>query len=294
MRISSLPGQRRAIPGRMVRVDGIPLHVVREGRGPVCVLTAGMGMSWFDWDAVAALLRSHRTVVRFDRPGLGLSAPAPEPPTLAAEIRRIRHVLDALGLAGPCTLVGHSMAALHAEAFARTHPRRSAGLVLVDASLAPATRPRLPRAARTAAAGGLAGALAVTGLPRVLGPTARRLTAHAATVRPHSAGPYVRDSYRTSRVLRACALENATFPYQAHDLAALRLLYRLPAVPVSVLAAYGGGETRRELDWLERQRALAATLGARFSVAAPSGRLVMSDAPEAVARAVLAQSERWA
>lgn len=64
-----------------VRIDGVPHHVVVEGNGPPVLLSAGLGMAWFDWDEVAALLAPHRTVVRFDRPGHGLSGPAVAPPT---------------------------------------------------------------------------------------------------------------------------------------------------------------------------------------------------------------------
>ncbi|MEU9119295.1 alpha/beta hydrolase [Streptomyces sp. NPDC048506] len=274
-------------PGRFLRVDGVPLHVVTEGSGPVCVLSGGLGMAWFDWDAVAALLAPYRTVVRFDRPGLGLSAPTPEPPTLTAEADRIARLLDALGHAGPATVVGHSLAGFHAEAFARLHPDRCAGLVLVDGSIEEDPRPRLPRTVRTAWAGGLAGALSAAGLPRVLGPAARRLIGRASTVGNHPPHPWERAGYRTSRVVRACVLENATYPYQAAELVALRPERPMPQVPVTVLAAYDGSETAGQLRWLERQRALAAELGGRFAVAAPAGHLVMADVPESVVQAVL-------
>ncbi|MFH8406002.1 alpha/beta fold hydrolase [Streptomyces sp. NPDC018019] len=281
-------GKRRGTaPGRMLRVDGTVLHVLREGSGPVCVLSGGLGLGWFDWDPVVARLAPHRTVVRFDRPGLGLSAPAPGPPTAAGEAGRIAHVLDALGLPGPCTVVGHSLAAFHAEAFARLHPDRAAGLVLVDGSVEEDARPRLPRTVRTAWAGGLASVLSAAGLPRAFGPAARRLTVRASTVRTHPRGPHEAGAYRTSRVLRACALENATYAYQAAEVAALRPGHPLRGLPVTVLAAYDGSETPRELRWLERQRALAAELGGTFAVAAPAGHLVMADAPDAVATAVL-------
>lgn len=275
------------VPGRFLRVDGVPLHVVTEGRGPVCVLSGGLGMAWFDWDAVAALLAPYRTVVRFDRPGLGLSAATSEPPTLAAEADRIAHLLDALGHFGPATVVGHSLAGFHGEAFARLHPGRCAGLVLVDGSIEEDPRPRLPRAVRTAWAGGLAGALSAVGLPQVLGPAGRRLIGRASTVGSHPPHPWERAGYRTSRVLRACALENATYPYQAAELLALRPDRPLPDAPVTVLAAYDGSETAGQLRWLERQRALAAELGGRFAVAAPAGHLVMADVPESVVQAVL-------
>ncbi|MFG2208981.1 alpha/beta fold hydrolase [Streptomyces sp. NPDC048638] len=275
------------IPGRIRTVDGIRLHVLSEGSGPPCVLSGGLGMAWFDWDEVAALLAPHRTVIRFDRPGLGLSAPSATPPDLAAEAHRIAHVLDVLGLPGPATVVGHSLAGFHAEAFARLHPHRCAGLVLVDASIEEDPRPLLPRAARTAWASGLATALSAAGVPRALGPAARRLIGRASTVGSHPPHPWESVGYRTSRVLRACVLENATYPYQAADLVALRPGHPLPDIPVAVLAAYNGGETARDLRWLERQRALAAALGGRCTVAAPAGHLVMADAPGAVARAVL-------
>ncbi|MGP8302278.1 alpha/beta fold hydrolase [Streptomyces inhibens] len=274
-------------PGRFLRVDGVPLHVLTEGSGPVCVLSGGLGMAWFDWDAVAALLAPHRTVVRFDRPGLGLSAPAPAPPTLAAEADRIAHLLDALGHFGPATVVGHSLAGFHAEAFARLHPDRCAGAVLVDGSVEERPRPWLPRAVRTAWAGGVAGALSAAGLPRVLGPVTRRLIGRVSTVGSHPPHPWERAGYRTSRVVKACVLENATYPYQAAELAALRADHPMPGAPVTVLAAYDGSETAGQLRWLERQRALAAELGGRFAVAAPAGHLVMADVPESVVRAVL-------
>ncbi|MCK7623508.1 alpha/beta hydrolase [Streptomyces sp. RS10V-4] len=287
--MSRAPGDRR-VPGRRVAVGGAVLHVVTEGRGPVVVLSGGLGMAWSAWDAVAARLAPHRTVVRFDRPGLGLSGGVPGGPAgLAAEADRIAGLLDALGHRAPATVVGHSLAAFHAEAFARLHPGRCAGLVLADGSVEEDPRPRLPRAVRAAWARGAAGALRAAGLPHLLGPAAHRLLFRAGTVtRPPRPAPGAA-AYRTARVLRACLLEHAGYPYQAADLAALRRARPLPAVPVTVLAADDGRGTRGGRRWLARQRALAAALGARCTVAAPAGHLVMADAPDAVARAVLDQ-----
>ncbi|WP_234106468.1 alpha/beta fold hydrolase, partial [Streptomyces venezuelae] len=117
------------------RIGGVAHHVLVDGSGPVCVLSAGLGLSWFDWDPVVPLLARHRTVVRFDRPGHGLSQPAAGPPTAAGEAHRIAAVLDALEVPGPATVVGHSIAGFHAEAFARLHPDRTAALLLVDPSV---------------------------------------------------------------------------------------------------------------------------------------------------------------
>ncbi|WP_053647615.1 MULTISPECIES: alpha/beta fold hydrolase [unclassified Streptomyces] len=265
-----------------VRIGGVPHHVVTDGSGPVCVLGAGLGMSWFDWDPVVPHLAPYRTVVRFDRPGHGLSAPAAVPPTAAGEADRIAAVLDALGHRGPAVVVGHSIAGFHAEAFARLHPDRTAGLVLVDSSVE-----EDPRPSRTTAPARLLGAaLCAAGLPAALGPAVRDLAVRAGTVRagaPRADPALVRRVYRTSRVLRGTLLENAHYGAVAAGLLALREDHPLPpGLPVTVLAAPDGSAR-----WERRQRALARRLGARYEAAEPSGHLVMRDRPDAVARAVL-------
>jgi pimeloyl-ACP methyl ester carboxylesterase len=162
-----------------VRVDGVPHHVRVDGSGPVCVLSPGLGMCWFDWDLVVPLLAPHRTVVRFDRPGLGLSGPTRAWPTLDGEARRIAHVLDALGVDGPVTVAGHSLAGFHAEAFARLFPARTAGLVLLDSSVEEKPLPRRARTARNAATRACGTILSAAGVPRALGPLLRRTAVRA-------------------------------------------------------------------------------------------------------------------
>ncbi|MEU5087852.1 alpha/beta hydrolase [Streptomyces sp. NPDC021356] len=273
-----------------VGIDGVVHHVVVDGSGPLCVLSPGLGMCWFDWDPVVALLAPHRTVVRFDRPGLGLSASTRAWPTLAGEARRIAAVLDTLGLTGPATVVGHSMAAFHAEAFARLCPARTAGLVLVDASVEEAPRPRRARAVRDAATRAGATLASVTGLPRVAGPALRRAAVRAGRTGGGEPAPYdlVRRAYSTSRWLYAALAENASYSDQAVDLAALRRGRPLPpGLPVTVLAADDPRRPApRRAQWRTRQQRLATLLDAAFRTA-PAGHLLMLDVPEAVAEAVL-------
>ncbi|MFI5862314.1 alpha/beta fold hydrolase [Streptomyces sp. NPDC051546] len=282
-----------AAPGRFVRLpgpDGAVLHVLVEGSGPPVVLSAGLAMAWFDWDPVAELLvAAGRTVVRFDRPGHGLSAPAVRPPTAAGEAHRIARLLDVLGLgAEPVTVAGHSLAGFHAEAFARLHPGRTAALVLVDASVEERPRTVLPAGVRTGAARLLGRAVTAAGLPAALGPWARRSAVRAS--RAGGADPAARDlvrrCYRTGRVWRGALLENARYPDTAAEVLALRAALPLTA-PVTVLAGHDPGARRLDLRWLGRQAALADALGARFVVAEPAGHLVMLDRPHQVARAVL-------
>ncbi|MGW6941941.1 alpha/beta fold hydrolase [Streptomyces xanthophaeus] len=268
--------------------DGVPLHVLVEGHGPVCVLSAGLAMAWFDWDPAAALLAAAgRTVVRFDRPGHGLSGPARTPPGAAGEARRIAGLLDALGLDGPVTVAGHSIAGFHAEVFARLYPRRTAALVLLDSSVEEAPQPLLPAAVRTGAARALGLAATAAGLPAALGPAARRAAVRAS--RTGGADPAARDlvrrCYRTGRVWRGVLLENSRYLDVAAEVLELRRTHPL-AAPATVLAGHDGSAGRGALRWLARQAALADALGARFEVAEPAGHLVMLDRPDQVARAI--------
>ncbi|MFI6943106.1 alpha/beta fold hydrolase [Streptomyces sp. NPDC050418] len=272
-----------------VRIGGVAHHVVVEGDGPVCVLTPGLGMAWFDWDAVAAPLAGHRTVVRFDRPGLGLSAPSPVPPSLAGEADRIARILDACGLDGPVTVAGHSLGGFHAEAFARLHPGRTAGLVLVDSSVEPAARPRPAPALHTGLTRLAAGALSAAGVPYALGPAGRRAAVRLARGRRGGdPAPYalVRRTYGTSRSLRALLAEYTTYPDVAAQLVYVRRQFPLTdALPATVLAA--GSDPH----WLRLQGALAKELGAAYRVVPDAGHLVPLDRPEEVARAVLSVSD---
>lgn len=243
-----------------MRIDGTPLHVRVEGLGPVCLLTGGLGSSWFDWDLVVPFLTPYRTVVRFDRPGYGLSAsePADRPaPTAAGEAGRIRAVLDALGLPGRCTVAGHSLAGFHAEAFARLYPERTAGLVLLDGSVEPDPRPRPAPGLRDLAARTTAAAATAVAVPYLLGPAVRRTVARATTVRHEdlAPAPLVRRCYRTGRSLRALLRENTHYLDMAAELAVLRRTAPLPAgLPVTVLAADDGLSGPRTEEWLAAQR----------------------------------------
>ncbi|MER5933208.1 alpha/beta hydrolase [Streptomyces sp. NPDC002054] len=275
--------------------DRVPLHVRVEGSGPVCVLSTGLAMSWFDWDPVVPpLLAAHRTVVRFDRPGHGLSAAPAAPPTVAGEAHRIAALLDALGLPGPVTLAGHSLAGFHAEAFARLYPDRTAALILLDSSVeetAPAPAPGTA-ALRTAAARALGRAVTAAGLPAALGPLLRRTAVRVGRTGGPDPAPreLVRRCYRTGRVWQGALLENARYPDMAAELLALRATRPLTA-PATVLAAHDGSGRPAALRWLTRQAGLADALSARFQVAEPSGHLVMLDRPQEVAAAVLAAGE---
>lgn len=64
-------------PSKFLTVDGVPLHVRDEGRGPALLLLNGHLGSLQMWDAWVPALTKHFRVIRVDYPPYGLSGPAP-------------------------------------------------------------------------------------------------------------------------------------------------------------------------------------------------------------------------
>jgi pimeloyl-ACP methyl ester carboxylesterase len=241
-----------------------------------------------DWDVVVALLPG-ADVVFFDRPGTGHSPPLSRawpraaPPTLVEEVQLISDVCAAAGTTPPYVLVGHSSGGLYAQAFARTHPDRTAGLVLVDSSL-----PRANSGRRRT--GALRRAVARAPMPGLLGPTIRRMLVWSQT--HHGVDPLPpaerRQIYRSPAVLRAILAELDGFDPAARQLAGLAAV-PLPRVPITVVAAGSTGRPwpRRDTASLGEQAGLARLLGAGvFRQVDDAAHLVPLDRPDVVAREI--------
>jgi pimeloyl-ACP methyl ester carboxylesterase len=265
------------------------VHVISAGRdtGPVVVLSSGLGGAWFDWTATLALLTEHARVVVFDRPGTGDSAPTRNAPTLAREVAVLSAVLDGtdvLDRTSTVVLVGHSMATIHVEAFARLHPERVRGLVLLDPDL------ESPGAGRPFDLHALIAHWLLKLVPRGLGAAfvrrhghlLRRWAIEGSTIAGRDPAPeaLVREIYRRPYVATAVLAELAAYPDQVADLELLRLLYPLPEVPFEVLTA--GGKV-----WPEHA-ALARLVPWGRNILVPGSRhMIPVDRPDAVAMAVL-------
>jgi pimeloyl-ACP methyl ester carboxylesterase len=103
--------------------------------GPVIVLLHGIGSGAASWLPCARNLASHARVIAWNAPGYGNSSPlAAARPGAAAYAARLRQLLKALDIAGHahCTLVGHSLGALMAAAYAAAHPATLDQLVLLS------------------------------------------------------------------------------------------------------------------------------------------------------------------
>jgi pimeloyl-ACP methyl ester carboxylesterase len=55
-------------------IDGVRLHYVKGGSGPLVYLVHGFGQTWYEWHQLMPELAKNHTVVAVDLPGLGQSA----------------------------------------------------------------------------------------------------------------------------------------------------------------------------------------------------------------------------
>jgi pimeloyl-ACP methyl ester carboxylesterase len=120
-----------------VEVDGRRIHVTcfgpTGGTAPTVLFEAGLGTPSDTWDAVVdALSTTHRTCA-YDRSGTGASPSSPEPSRTSTDLATdLDAMLRSAGVRGPFVVVGHSMAVWPLAVFARAHPEKVAGVVLVD------------------------------------------------------------------------------------------------------------------------------------------------------------------
>lgn len=128
--------------GEFVTVDGVRLHYLRRGAGPVVVLLHGNGATSLDFELsglVDMLAREH-TVIAFDRPGFGYSdRPRSTIWTPAEQAALLGKALQALHVDG-AVVVGHSWGTLVALAMAMDRRDLVRGLVLMGGYYYPSPR----------------------------------------------------------------------------------------------------------------------------------------------------------
>jgi pimeloyl-ACP methyl ester carboxylesterase len=156
-------------------IGGAGLEYEATGSGPALLLLHAFPLGLFMWEPqVEALAATHR-VVRFDARGFGGSPAGEGPLTMEAIADDGAALLDHLGLE-KAIVAGCSMGGYAALAFARRHPRRLSGLVLLDtrggADTEEAKANRAALAAKVLAEGASAAVEAF--LPKLLGETTRR------------------------------------------------------------------------------------------------------------------------
>lgn len=135
--------ERRHPPiGDFITVNGVRLHYLDVGEGPVVVLLHGNSSMVQDFalSILGPLARNHR-VIAFDRPGFGYSdRPKDVVWTPEAQAALIRDALQRLGVEKP-VILGHSWAAAIALCFALDFPDEVTGVVVESGYYYPHRRP---------------------------------------------------------------------------------------------------------------------------------------------------------
>lgn len=90
------------------KIDGVNLHYVKGGKGPLVLLVHGFGQSWYEWHQLMPLLARTHTVVAVDLPALGLSD---APKSYAGQdVARLLHALaKSFSPDAPFDLVAHDI-----------------------------------------------------------------------------------------------------------------------------------------------------------------------------------------
>jgi pimeloyl-ACP methyl ester carboxylesterase len=128
--------------GRFVEVDGVRLHYIERGEGPVLVLLHGNGVlaEDFEHSGLLDLAAQHYRVIAFDRPGFGYSErPRKTVWTPQAQARLLHHALQQLEVDSAIVL-GHSWGTLVALSMALEAPDFVRGLVLLSGYYYPSLR----------------------------------------------------------------------------------------------------------------------------------------------------------
>lgn len=151
LEVDALVGKWAQPPSFFVEQAGMSVHVRVEGPDhpePI-VLLHGTGANLYTWEAWTRDLSHTRRVIRFDRPGFGLTGPDPSGNYGMEHATELTiDLLDRLGV-NRFVLVGSSSGGRLAWHVALRAPDRAAGLVLVAAAGYPRTTP-LPAALRFA------------------------------------------------------------------------------------------------------------------------------------------------
>ena len=113
--------------------DGVKIHYVTAGKGPLCVLIHGFPDFWFTWRAQMPALSEHVQVVAIDQRGYNLS----DKPEGVENYRIDKLVGDVVAVlrhfrAEKAIIVGHDWGGLVAWTFAMQHPEKTDRLVILN------------------------------------------------------------------------------------------------------------------------------------------------------------------
>ncbi len=151
LRLPELEARYTLPNSKFVDIDGVRVHYVDEGQGPVLVLLHASMMSLHSWNDLASRLKSRYRVIRFDSMTNGLTGADPKNDYSLQHNQRILAALsDKLGVR-EFFLLGTSSGGTASFRYAAAHPDQVKRLILVNSAGMPrtaATDPNRPRGTR--------------------------------------------------------------------------------------------------------------------------------------------------
>ena len=136
---------RFPLPGRLVEVDGLQMHLDCRGSGkPVVILEAGLGFGSSTWALVHDAMSEYSEICAYDRPGLDWSEPSNRIAGADEVAARLKKLIEISGTEGPYVLLGMSAGGVYVREYFRRYPQDIIGMVLVD-SFHEQQGSRLPR-----------------------------------------------------------------------------------------------------------------------------------------------------
>ena len=128
--------ERFALPPGCVEgylaANGLRLHYITAGEGPLALLLHGFPEFWYSWRATIPELARSQRVVALDMRGYNLSDKPADGYDLATLSHDIRSVIDALG-EGQADIIGHDWGGALAWVFAMREPELVRRLVVLNA-----------------------------------------------------------------------------------------------------------------------------------------------------------------
>jgi pimeloyl-ACP methyl ester carboxylesterase len=112
-------------------VNGITLHYVRGGKGPVVILIHGFPQDWYEYRAIMPRLAKRFTVISVDLRGIGGSTVTAGGYDAADMAEDIHQLISALQLER-VFIVGHDIGGHVTYAFVRQYPQVTRGAMILD------------------------------------------------------------------------------------------------------------------------------------------------------------------
>src|SRR5271170_2659237 len=122
------------IVSRTSQVDGVKLHYLTAGHGPVVILLHGYTQTSRMWKPIIPLLAAKFTVIAPDLPGIGDSEIPKDGLDMKTAAIRIHALAKLLGVE-KARVVGHDIGLMVAYAYAAQFPAEVEKLVVMDAFL---------------------------------------------------------------------------------------------------------------------------------------------------------------